>query len=245
MRGKFRGSLLCALAFTAQAADGPSLRVFPSGETLPENTLRLSIEFAAPPAEPVLERLALRSGGEVRHDAFLPQELWSPDGRTLTLLFHPGRVKSGLVAHDTLGRALQAGSSAALLLDGKVLGQWQVVAPDLDLPRPQTWQLEAPKAGTRAPLIVRLDAPIDARARDYIAVRDAAGARVPGSARLDEGERVWRFVPTHSWSRARHVVVVHPALEDPAGNRVDRGFETGASATGRAARSHESVFSAR
>jgi hypothetical protein len=54
---------------------------------------------------PVLARLALlRRNGSRIAEPFLKQELWSADGRVLTVLMHPGRVKIGLKAREDLGR---------------------------------------------------------------------------------------------------------------------------------------------
>jgi hypothetical protein len=44
----------------------------------------------------VLRRIALlRADGTPLPEPFLDQELWSPSGKALTILLHPGRVKSG------------------------------------------------------------------------------------------------------------------------------------------------------
>src|SRR5262249_16853144 len=75
--------------------------VYPSSNRLPENTLRLYIHFSGEVARgDVYRHLKL-----VRDDAVevkepfleLDEELWSADGTRLTVLFHPGRVKRGLV----------------------------------------------------------------------------------------------------------------------------------------------------
>ncbi|MGR5147958.1 hypothetical protein ACQKP8_15595 [Photobacterium alginatilyticum] len=43
--------------------------------------------------------------------------LWSTDSSRLTLLFDPGRVKTGLVAHNAMGRALIPGEDYQLVID--------------------------------------------------------------------------------------------------------------------------------
>src|SRR5262245_64043276 len=76
-------------AGVAMAAAG-TLRVVavsPSGRTVPENLLRISIRFAAAPEGQILRRLSLATrDGRPLHEPFLDQELWSPDGRVLTVL---------------------------------------------------------------------------------------------------------------------------------------------------------------
>src|SRR5262245_48218701 len=83
--------------------------VSPSGRVVPENLLRISIRFDAAPEGQVLRRLSLATqDGRPLHEPFLDQELWSPDGRVLTVLLHPGRGKTGLIAHEQLGASLAA-----------------------------------------------------------------------------------------------------------------------------------------
>ena len=98
-----------ALAVTlqvAQAGQSPPqvVLVQPSAAEVPANLLRLSIVFAAPVEGAVLPRIALtHADGSAVQEPFLPQELWSPDGKILTLLLHPGRVKTGLIAGRAMG----------------------------------------------------------------------------------------------------------------------------------------------
>ncbi|UVO49911.1 hypothetical protein M0208_05030 [Sphingomonas sp. SUN019] len=223
---------LVAIPATAQPAppDAPVAR--PTGASIPANLLRLSIAFARPPEGPVLPRLSLvRGDGSTIEEPFLDQELWSPDGRTLTVLMHPGRVKTGLAANESLGRALIPGDEASLIFDGRRIGGWTVVPPDIAPPDPSRWRTTAPRSGTREAVIVQLDEPVDALGDNLIAVRDAGGRRVGGTGQLVKGEAVWRFTPRSAWQAERYVVVAAPDLEDPAGNRPGQDFEHSPGAT--------------
>lgn len=87
---------------------------------LPENLPRLYIYFPRPMSPNIQSsdiKLFEASGQEISL-VFLPMrfELWSPDRRRLTFLLDPGRVKTGLIADDTLGRAL---------IDGETY-QWRI-----------------------------------------------------------------------------------------------------------------------
>ncbi len=217
--------LLCALLAGAAAALPPA-SVQPSGDEVPANLLRISVVFEAPVHEPVLPRLRLRrDDGRLVERPFLEQELWSPSGRILTVLLHPGRVKSGLAAHDAAGPVLEPGERVGIELDGRVLRRWTVGADDRDGPAPADWRLRAPPAGTRAALVVELDAPIDGRDADYLAVADAAGRRVAGASVLSCGERRWSFVPGAPWPAGAYRLAVFAHLEDPSGNRLGGRFE--------------------
>lgn len=212
-------------ASAAPAADAPLVR--PSGPAVPANLLRLSLRFDRPPAGPVLPRLSLlRADGRPIEAPFLEQELWSPDGRTLTVLLHPGRVKTGLAARDRLGPLLVEGDVVSLALDGRPLRRWHVAAPDEQGPSPASWILSSVRAGTRRPLVVTLDGPLDALDAGYVAVADAQGRRVPGQARLSDGEGTWTFTPAAPWRAGAHALRVRGTLEDASGNRLGGRFET-------------------
>src|SRR5262245_34918027 len=103
-RSKF---LAAALGLTSTFGGGDAVvatgtprvvTVSPSGPCVPENLLRISIRFDTAPEGEVLRRLSLANQeGRSLRAPFLDQELWSPDGRVLTVLLHPARVKSGLL----------------------------------------------------------------------------------------------------------------------------------------------------
>lgn len=221
-----RAAAAAALAAAALGAHASGQTVRPTSATVPANLLRLSIVFDAPPAGPVLRRLALvAADGRVVGEPFLDQELWSPDRRILTVLMHPGRVKTGLVANETLGRALSPGERVTVTLDGRALRTWTVAAPDTAPPDPARWTATAPRAGSRDALTVRLDGQVDAFDGDLVAVRSPDGARLPGRGALTQGETEWTFTPDAPWPPGRYSVVAAPTLEDPSGNRPGSAFE--------------------
>ena len=123
-----------AVALGSSHAGQPAPRVVlvqPSGPEVPANLLRISIRFAAQVEGPLLPRLSLlRADGSQVEAPFLEQELWSPSGRILTVLLHPGRVKTGLKAHDEKGPILSAGDDVALALDGVPIKRWRVGLAD-------------------------------------------------------------------------------------------------------------------
>ncbi|WP_207004483.1 hypothetical protein [Trinickia mobilis] len=225
-------ALACAAADCIAAAQAV-LAVRPSGAAVPENLLRLSIVFAKRPERPVIPQLRLlRDDGSEVYEPFDTQELWSPDGHVLTVLFQPGRVKTGLVAHDTLGRALVAGEHVRLMLNEREIASWRVTNGNTESPDPDRWKIVPPHAGTRKPLSVELDNPVDAMDRDFIAVADPGGERVPGSATLSRGETRWSFVPSKPWRDGAYTLMINGELEDSSGNRVGQQFEHGEASTG-------------
>ena len=99
--------------------------VFPSGDVIPENQLRMYIEFSAPMGRRSgIEYVALldERGQEVE-GPFLPldYEFWNADRTRFTVFFDPGRVKHDILPNKQMGRALKIGKSYTVL----VRSEWQ------------------------------------------------------------------------------------------------------------------------
>ena len=95
-------------------------RVYPTSDVVPENLLRMYVEFSGPMGRPSgIEHMKLldESGKEIP-GAFLPldYEFWSPDHTRFTAFFDPGRVKAGILPNQQMGRALNAGRSVTLVI---------------------------------------------------------------------------------------------------------------------------------
>ncbi|XRD77797.1 hypothetical protein ISN75_21190 [Dyella marensis] len=218
-----------ALPTAAQAAQpAPEVvAVQPSSAEVPTNLLRLSVVFAAPIEGEVLPRIALsRADGRLLQEPFLQQELWSPDGKVLTLLFHPGRVKTGLIAREQQGPILSEGEDVVLSFDGRPIKRWHIGPVDGNGPVAAAWKLSAVRPGTREPFVVSLDGPIDGRDAGYLAVVDAGDHLVEGQRQLRNGETTWTFTPDSAWKAGDYRLMVHGTLEDPSGNRLGGHFET-------------------
>jgi len=216
-------SLIGAAASTVHAAT----TVSPAGDSVPANLLRIELHFDAPRREPLdMRQVRLRRAGKVIDEAFLGLSLPSRDGRAVTILLHPGRIKTGVGANLALGPVLNEGDRVTLEVDDLLLRKtWQVTAA---LRRPiavADWRIELPTAGSRADLRVTPDATLGAGAAALIGVADGAGHRVAGRAQMTADGVQWRFVPFAPWRAGRFMLRVHPALEDVAGNRPCAAFE--------------------
>lgn len=174
----------------------------------------------------MLVRLGLKhADGRAIEAPFLQQELWSPSGQILTVLMHPGRVKSGLNARQHLGPILVAGDQVVLTMDGCAIKQWNVGPEDRSGPVVSAWKLSPVRPDSRETLVVTLDGPIDGRDADYLAVVDMQNHRVDGEAALKDHEHTWTFTPLAPWRAARYRLMVRGTLEDPSGNRLNGHFE--------------------
>ncbi len=216
--------------------------VYPTSDVLPENLLRFYIYFSKPmQREDALASIRLLDqDGKTIEGAFLANrfDLWSADGKRLTLLFDPGRVKTGLVANQTMGRALEAGhryelqiNNTLLAMDGTALPaacrkKFRVVEADLRAISVADWSLTLPASDSREALEVNLGRPHDHVSLAYrLRVRDKDNKVVKGAIELAKGESVWKFTPAKPWQPGDYRLVVDSHLEDVAGNRITGSFE--------------------
>jgi hypothetical protein len=205
--------------------------ITPSGPEVPANLLRIEVHFDRPlPALPVQAIVLRDSAGKPIADALLDIALPDKDERNLVVLMQPGRIKHGVGPNLAIGPALHEGDRISIevrdpRLARPLLRSWRVGAAVERPLAPVAWKLHAPAAHSRAPLVLDLPSAINASAAPLIAVAGADGGRIAGKAVLGPGETEWRFVPVRPWRPGGYQVRVHPALEDPAGNRVCAAFE--------------------
>jgi hypothetical protein len=216
-------------------------QVYPSGPELPENTLRLYIEFSAPMGrgEALPHIRLVDDGGADVVDPFLPVEgeFWSPDRTRFTLFFDPGRVKRGIKPNRDLGRALVAGRRYALVIDDGWLdgagaplqsAHRHEFTATAAVERPldqREWGIDMPAAGSRDPLRVTFPWALDHGLLQRSLRLRRANGEVRGDVRVEAGERRWSFVPSETWTKGEYALEMAPELEDPAGNRLGRAFE--------------------
>jgi hypothetical protein len=168
----------------------------------------------------------------------IDEELWNAEMTRLTLFIDPGRIKRGVKPLEEIGPSLEAGKAYTLVISrewrdaaGQPLKEafrksFRVTAPDRAPPDPQSWQITAPRAGTRDALTVRFDGALDeALARRLIRVE--RGERLVAAAKvwLSEHEQRWNFVPAEDWAAGAHTLTVQTTLEDLAGNTIGKPFE--------------------
>jgi hypothetical protein len=216
--------------------------IYPSSDVLPENQLKFYIHFSAPmrrgDSYRNIQLLDLKGTPIEAPFLELAEELWDESGRRLTLLLDPGRVKQDLRPHKEVGRALADGGTYVLVISkewrdasGEKLGRefrkaFRVVKADVRQPDPKRWTLTVPGAGTRQPLVVSFDEPLDhAMLQHVISVSDSTGGLVEGLISVDENETRWSFQPADTWIAGTHRLLIEATLEDLAGNSIARPFE--------------------
>jgi hypothetical protein len=215
--------------------------VSPSSREVPENLLRFYLHFSGPMQRGNAYSYVrlVDSRGEPVEDAFLEleEELWDAEGKRLTLLFDPGRIKSGLKPHIELGTALETGYDFELVIhsawpdaEGSPLvaehrHRFSTIPPDHQSPDPDDWNISAPRSGTHDELVVDLDEPLDQALLERFVEVMRGTSRLAGRVSVAADGRRWMFVPNGAWLPEPHQLIVDVRLEDLAGNRIDRLFE--------------------
>ncbi len=235
-------STTLALPTIDRPASTSVVRVTPTTDAIPENQLRLYIEFSAPMSRRGgldFVKLLDSAGREVP-GAFLPLEadFWNGDRTRYTLFFDPGRVKQGIRPNEEMGRPLIAGRWYTLVVDplwsdGEGLPlvagyrrTFRVGAADETPISVSAWQVRTPQHGRRDPLVVVFPEPLDhGLLKRALGVERADGTQVVGEVAIDRAETEWRFTPRDPWPQGEHRLVVLSILEDLAGNRIGQAFE--------------------
>ena len=218
------------------------MAVHPTATEVPENLLRLSVTFSAPMDEGSAAdavHLFDGAGEEIPHALLpMPPELWDRPRRRLTLLLEPGRIKRGLVPNAALGAPLAHRTGFDFVVDGAIRDAegaaladgarraYRVGPPVRARVDPSLWRISWPTVGSRDPLVVRFDRPLDAAlALRCVTVIDGDGQAVAGHTAVDDGDVRWTFVADASWPGGTVELQVDAALEDLAGNSVRRVFD--------------------
>ena len=215
--------------------------IYPSGDRLPANCLKFYVHFSQPMREgrESFEQITIENAdGNVVHDPWRRVELWNEDATRLTLWIHPGRVKQGVNLREDFGPVLKPGGkyrlvvplkvrdSSGLQLASRLEKRFVALAEDHQRPKPKKWNVMAPTAGTREPLLIELGESLDrALLHRMLEVHRPSGP-TPGAIQVSENGSRWQFVPEKDWAEGKHYVQVDGRLEDLAGNTPLRVFDT-------------------
>jgi len=225
-----------------QGTYGPVVQaVYPSSNVLPENLLRIYVQFSHPmKTTGNLERIRLMDAhGRQVENVFFNNvyELWNTQQTQLTLILDPARVKTGLRANEEWGRAIRAQNKYTLVIEGledvhhqKMPYRFEkdihVVRADLKAPDLGNWMLTIPRANSLDDFILRFEGTLDYNSMQRrLAVTTLHNRPIKGSIRIDKQETVWRFRPVSPWVAGEYLLQVNARLEDPSGNNLNGLFD--------------------
>jgi len=214
--------------------------IYPTTDEWPANTLKMYVEFSAPMArgEAYTHVRILDDKGKVVEGPFveIDPELWDHEGKRVTLLFDPGRIKRGLVDNETSGPPLMPGRTITIEIDpswrdatgaplveklSRTIRATDALRRPVDVKR---WSVAPPNAPSD-PLVVTFDRPLDhALASRAISVVKN-GSPVAGEISLEKNESELRFTPSESWKPGAYTIRVDGVIEDLAGNRPGKLFD--------------------
>ena len=226
------------------AAPTNVVALHPSAPQVPENLLRIYIEFSAPmgssSAADFVKLIDLTTGkDEIVENAFLPVEadFWNRDHTRYTLFLDPGRVKQDILPNRVSGRPLRAGHRYALEiaagwpdanrqpLSATYRHEFAAAAPIDSAILLSDWKIAAPRSGTRDPLLVSFRRSLDHAVTMRALAIERRGQPVAGSGHISHQDTRWAFVPEVPWERGEHNLSAMSFLEDPQGNQINRPFE--------------------
>lgn len=215
--------------------------VYPSGDVVPENLLRMYVEFSAPMGRKsgVEYMQVLNQDGTVIEGAILPldYEFWSPDHKRFTVFFDPGRVKDGILPNREMGRPLTIGGAMTLVVGREWADEhglplkeefrrtYKVTVADTKPLDTASWKIQAPSAGSRDGVVVTFPEPLDHGLLMRAMGVERGGKTVEGETGVAEGETRWTFTPREPWQAGAYQILALDILEDLAGNQIGRAFE--------------------
>lgn len=215
--------------------------IYPSGDVLPENQLRMYIEFSAPMSiRSGIEYLTLLDEKGARVEGpFLPldYEFWNRDRTRFTVFFDPGRVKQGILPNRQMGRALRAGHTYRLVVspewrdaNGLPLKEpyarmFRAGPADARPIDPAKWRLSPPQAGSRTPIVLLFPEPMDHGLLSRALAVRKGGQVLDGDIAIAANETQWAFTPKETWRPGAYDLLALSILEDRAGNQIGRAFE--------------------
>jgi hypothetical protein len=233
-------------AFEIPKAEAPSAttrvaHVYPSTGLLPENQLKFYVYFSGPMTKgQAWQKIHLLdpNGKAVSHPFLeLDEELWDRDNMRLTVLFDPGRIKRGLVPLQEDGPSIESGKHYTLVIDrewqdgrGAPLAEefrkeFRVGPADRNPPNPAKWKVGVPRAGTIDTLVLDFLKPLDYALLQHLLEVTGPSGKISGKIAIAHEETEWRFTPAQPWEPGDYQVIIQTALEDLAGNHINRAFD--------------------
>lgn len=215
------------------------IKVYPNSTDIPENILTFYVEFDQPmlPIESAYKNIdIINSIGEKVPIIWRQRSFWINENRTLVLMIHPGRVKTGIRSTEMLKPHFNQEDRITLVVnpglitkDGgmvisKFMKEYRIVSEDQVVPKSFVNELRPLKSGTRDPIIFIFGEAIDFGLLQKWLKIQIGGEEVPGVFSSDD-DITWIFIPEKEWEQGSLIVELYSKLGDLCHNQIDRLFE--------------------
>jgi hypothetical protein len=234
--------LLISFQLFSQKNNVPEvITMYPTSDSIPVNVTRFYIEFSKPMQEMnILKHIKLtnKKGENITGVFFENQyELWDDDRKKVTLIVDPGRVKLGLLANNTMGRAFDEGQEYTLTVDSLLLDfddqklassfskTFVAVKEDRIPPKVELWKVKVPKSKTKEPIVIDFNDKIDHILAQSFILITFYGKKIEGEITLENNEQQWVFKPKKKWKKGNYEIIVNNSLEDIATNSMNQVFD--------------------
>jgi hypothetical protein len=229
--------------FPPETGAAPAVKaVYPMLDTVPENILKIYIEFSQPMREGGSAKYVslIKNDNDTLRNVFLDlqPELWNENRTVLTLWLDPGRIKRDLQPNLKLGAPLHAKDKYKLFVSsewpnaqGRVLQHsfnwpFTTAVRNETSPDPNKWKITLPSRSSQEALWVSFDKPLDHfLLGECIHVKDASGKMIKGKIIVSPEDRGCRFTPEHPWAAGKYEIAIDSKLEDLCGNNLNRPFD--------------------
>ncbi|MCE6989647.1 Ig-like domain-containing protein [Dyadobacter sp. CY323] len=226
-----------------ESKDAPRLlAVHPANDTVPENLLKIYLQFSQPMQEGKSAYLVtlIRNDGDTIKGAFLDlqPELWNENRTQLTLWLDPGRIKRDLQPNKKLGAPLQKNQGYKIVVSdkwkdtqGSLLARsysksFVTTSRDSLSPVPGNWKMNVPNANSVSHLQVYFSEPLDHGLLDEaFTIVNENGDLIDGRWQFNSEATAAAFIPNKTWKSGTYQLEVDTRLEDLASNNVNRPFD--------------------
>lgn len=217
-------------------------KIFPSASRLPSNILKWYIKFSKPINKNNIYKYIrfVSDSGDTIPRAILPLEnaLISDDGTLLTIWVEPGRQKRNLIPNKQLGSVFSNNKKYQLVISKEIKDtngvsmledfykQFIIINADRNKPNIRNWQIKIPIADSMSDLLIYFEESIDyGSSIDNILILDDKGQSVKGDCTLLNEEKIFSFKPKKQWKKGKYEIYFDSAIEDLAGNNLNRLFD--------------------
>jgi hypothetical protein len=230
-----------SIPFPVNAKQTALVNLFPTADTVPENLLKIYLQFSAPMREGEALQYVhlLNEDKDTLQDIFLDlqTELWNKEKTALTLWLDPGRIKRDLIPNRKMGNPLKKGNwytvvispewkdVQGLSLPKKIEKKFFVEGRDGHVPEFASWKIQTPKAGTRQPLQINFGESLDYFLLGETVSIISKNEVIRGEIKIFDRERRIAFTPQRLWKQGNYSIQVKAILEDLAGNNLNRPFD--------------------